>query len=179
MATPTVGGVSDADEAGKQQRGIGLGEASHSALGGSLLIWLMAGAVAAGAIGWCAAKIHASGHAPVGLVSLGVGAVLGVALNSLAVALGVRFKWRLAIGTVLLAALTVVAEHAWLYQDFRGQWQEAREKSAAVAMFRPESPPGPGEYFAHEWHPVLRGADAAMIVVTAVGVVLVGRRFRV
>jgi hypothetical protein len=94
------------------------------------------------------------------------------------VAVGVRCKWRLTIGTVLLAILTVVAEHAWLYQDFRGQWQEAREQSAAVAMFRPETPPAVGEYFAHEWNPGLWGADAAIITVTALGVVLVGRRLR-
>ena len=83
---------------------------------------------------------------------------------------------RLIIGTLLLATLTVVAEHAWLYRDFRRQWQEARTKSATVAMFRPETPPGPGEYFALEFNGPLWTVDAVLIAGAAVVVVLVWRR---
>ena len=114
-----------------------------------MLIWFGASAVAAVAIARLAAMIHASGHAPIGLVSLGIGIALGAALTAIASVLvaapaarqrlaGTR---RLVIATAVLAILTVLAEHAWLYVDFRRQWQEARAKSAQVAMFRPETPP--------------------------------------
>lgn len=140
-----------------------------------LLIWLMAGAVAAVAVGWVAAQIYASGHAPIGIVSLGVGGSLGVALGWLAAAAGVRCRRRLVVGTLLLGTVTVLAEHAWLYRDFCKQWQESREQSATVAMFRSETPPSPVEYITQNWNPALWISDAAIIVVAAVGVVLVGR----
>ena len=59
----------------------------------------------------------------------------------------------LILGTILLAILTVLAEHTWLYLDFRRQWQEAREKSPQVAIFRPESPWSLQEFFAIEATP--------------------------
>src|SRR3954470_19199070 len=104
----------------------------------SLLLWLASGAIAACVVGWIAAQIHLTGRAPVGLVSAGAGALLGFALSWLAGAAGIHCKSRLVIGTLLLATLTVLAEHAWLYRDFRRQWVEAREQSTTVAMFRTE-----------------------------------------
>jgi hypothetical protein len=86
---------------------------------------------------------------------------------------GSRF---LLLSTVLFAVITIVSEHAWLYQDFRRQWSQSRQKSAAVAMFRSEAPPGPREYLAHEWQPMLWLTDAALIVAAAAGTVFVGRR---
>jgi hypothetical protein len=142
----------------------------------SLLMWLATGTIAAGIAGWIAAQIHLTGHAPVGLVSAGAGALLGFALAWLAVLAGIRCKRQLAIGTLLLATLAVVAEHAWLYRDFRRQWEEAREKSTTVAMFRSERPPGPDMYFAHEWNPALWISDGAIIIVAAVGTVILLRR---
>ena len=50
----------------------------------AMLIWYGAGAVAAIAIAWLAALVHASGHAPIGLVSLVVGIALGVVLAKIA-----------------------------------------------------------------------------------------------
>jgi hypothetical protein len=79
--------------------------------------------------------------------------------------------------TILFAILTIAAEHAWLYLDFRGQWREARTKTPAVAIFRPEAPPSPREYFAHEWNPKLWFTDAAVIAATTVTVVLVVRQY--
>ncbi len=146
----------------------------------SLLLWLATGAIAAAVVGWIAAQIHLSGHAPVGLVSAGVGVGLGCALAWLAAFAGVHCKWRLIVGTLLLAVITVAAEHAWLYRDFRRQWVEAREKSSTVAMLRAETPPGPDVYFAHEWNqqgtPALWISDAVIIVVGAVGTVIWLRR---
>ena len=100
-------------------------------------------------IAWLAALVHASGHAPIGLVSLAVGIGLGAILDRIAAAQRVAGRRRLIIGTILLAIVTVLAEHTWLYLDFRRQWHESREKSPQVAMFRPESPWSPREYFAH------------------------------
>jgi ABC-type uncharacterized transport system permease subunit len=142
----------------------------------SLLLWLASGAIAACIVGWFAAQIHLTGHAPVGLVSAGVGLLTGLMLSWLAGFAGVYCRWRLVVGTILLAGLAIVAEHAWLYRDFRRQWQEAREKSTTVAMFRSEMPPGPDVYFAHEWNYALWISDAALIVVAAVGTVVVLRR---
>lgn len=144
----------------------------------STLCWFMGGVACACAVGWLAARIHASGHAPVGLVPVGAGILLGIALLWLATRLQVRSGRGLLVTTAFLAVLTVLSEHAWLYQDFRGQWTESRQKSAAVAMFRPESPPSPRDYFAHEWQPVLWGIDASLIVAAAVGVVWKWRRPR-
>jgi hypothetical protein len=142
----------------------------------SLLLWLASGAIAAGVVGWIAAQVHLSGHAPVGLVSAGAGVLLGFLLMWLAGFAGVHCKHRLVIGTLLLAVLTIVSEHAWLYRDFRRQWVEAREKSTTVAMFRSESPPGPEVYFAHEWNPALWFTDGAIILAGAVGTVMILRR---
>src|SRR5690349_20239921 len=100
--------------------------------------WLAFGILGAVAVGWLSATIHASGHAPVGLTSFGVGALLGVIAGALAARRQIADARTLIFGTLLLAVVTVVSEHAWLYRDYRGQWQEARAKSAAVAMFRDE-----------------------------------------
>src|SRR5438045_201190 len=101
-----------------------------------MLIWYAAGVVAAILVAWIAAVIHASGHAPLGLVSLGIGIAFGLILAALAATQRVAGVRRLILGTILLAILTVLAEHAWLYLDFRRQWQEARAKSPPVALLR-------------------------------------------
>jgi hypothetical protein len=136
-----------------------------------MLIWYGAGAIAAIAIAWIAALVHASGHAPVGLISLVVGIALGATLRKIAGTLRVPDARRhLLIGTILLAIVAVLAEHAWLYLDFRRQWQAAREKSPQVAIFRPESPWSPREFFINEATPQLITVwciDAAIIIVSA------------
>src|SRR5438128_588084 len=118
-----------------------------------MLKWYGAGAVAAIVLAWIAALIHASGYAPLGIVSLGIGTTLGSILAAIAATQRVAGIRRLILGTIILSILTILAEHAWLYLDFRRQWQESREKSPQVAMFRPESPWSPAEYFAHESTP--------------------------
>jgi hypothetical protein len=82
-----------------------------------------------------------------------------------------RCRVRLMIETIVLAAVAVLAEHAWLYIDFRRQWHEARANSAEIAMFRPETPWSPVEYFTREasegrW--ALWLTDAAIITAAAV-----------
>src|SRR6187549_2125891 len=104
------------------------------------------GAIVAILIGSPAAMIHASGHAPVGLVSIGVGAVLGAIYNSIAVWRGVQRGRSFVLSTIVLAILTVLSEHDCLYLDFCRQWRESREKSPQVAMFRPETPLSLREY---------------------------------
>jgi hypothetical protein len=144
-----------------------------------MLIWYGAGAVAAIVIAWLASLIHVSGHAPVGLVSVAVGISLGAALTGIAASLRLAGFRRLLVGAAILAILTVVAEHTWLYLDFRRQWQAERAKSAAVAMFRPESPPLPAEYFSQEGTPrqlTFWCLDAAIITLGSVGTLFVLRR---
>jgi hypothetical protein len=124
--------------------------------------------------------IHRSDHAPVGILSLGVGLGLGAILTGLAAARHVTCRRRLIIGAALLAIVAVLAEHAWLYRDFRRQWHEARAQSPHIALFRPEAPWSPTEYFAHEASPgrvVLWCADAALVTAATVGTVAVARRW--
>jgi hypothetical protein len=139
-----------------------------------MLTWYLMSAVAALAIAWLAAMLHLSGHAPVGLISLGVGAALGAAVTSIAARLRVAARPPGMLSVVVLAIVTVVAQHAWLYIDFRRQWREARANSAEIAMFRPESPWSPAEYLAHELtlgRAALWALDAALVVAAAVAVV--------
>src|SRR4051812_23378762 len=105
-----------------------------------MLIWYGADTVAAIVIAWLAALVHASGHAPIGLVPLAVGSALGATLTAIAAVQRIGDRKPLIIGTLLKAIVALLAEHTWLYLDFRRQWHEAREKSPQVAVFRPESP---------------------------------------
>jgi hypothetical protein len=96
--------------------------------------------------------------------------LLGAVLAGLAAYARAYCRVRLVIGTFVLALLTVVAEHAWLYENFRQQWREARSNSAHVAMFRPETPWSVAEYFGRE---ISAGRapywvlDAVLIVIAA------------
>lgn len=156
------------------------------------LSFLLSGVVAAVVIGVGAAAVSRAGWAPIGIFPLGVGVLLGVAINSIVaihraaterssakgpVAATQRVAGRtlLVVGTTLLALLTAVAEHAWLYHDFRRQWQEARANSAEVALFRPAEPWSPVEYFSREATPIrvlMWVADAALVVAAAVSTVV-------
>jgi hypothetical protein len=141
--------------------------------------WYVGGMVAAIAVGWIAALCHSYGIAPVGIISIVIGLLLGTALSTLAAIQRIAGARKLVIGTTLLALLTVVAQHAWLYHDFRRQWHDERAKSPQVAMFRPEEPWSPQEFFAHEATPkrvTLWLVDAALIIGTAVTVVLIRQR---
>jgi hypothetical protein len=158
-----------------------VGNNSHSAtlsprLAG-LLLWFFAGGLAAVVVGWFAAKVHASGYAPLGLTSLAVGAFLGAVLGFAATHLRRNETWFLLLSAILFSSLTIVAEHAWLYLEFRGQWTESREKSPTVAMFRLAEPPAPQVYFARDWNPRLWIADAAIITVATIGVLFAMIRF--
>jgi hypothetical protein len=145
-----------------------------------MLIWYIASAGAALAIAWLAAMLHLSGYAPVGLISLGVGAALGAALSAIAAMLRIAGRAPGILTTILYALVTVLAQHAWLYIDFRRQWHEARANSAQLAMFRPESPWSPTEYLTREltmqqaspgYIIALWAIDAALIVAAAVAIV--------
>jgi hypothetical protein len=142
----------------------------------SVFLWGISGAVSAIVVGWIAARVHASGHAPWGLTSIAIGALLGAALVFLAVRLGVPKLYVLVIGAVLFSICTIVAEHAWLYREFCRQWRDERRTNAAVAMFRDENPPPANEYFRRELNVGLWSTDAALITAAAVAVVVLGRR---
>ena len=143
-------------------------------------MWYAGGFIAALAIGYVAARLNLSGIAPVGLLSIAVGCVLGAVLGGLAAFCNVDCRTRLVLGTLVLAVVTVLAEHAWLYRDFRRQWHEARTKSAEVALFRPETPWSPVEYFARELtatSAALWLLDAALIIATAVATGIIVQRY--
>jgi hypothetical protein len=146
-----------------------------------MLIWYAAGAVAAIVVAWVAAIVHASGHAPLGLVSLVVGIALGGVLFALAATQRIASRRRLIVGTFLLAIVAVLGEHTWLYLDFRRQWQEARANSPQVAIFRSESPWSPREYFKNEATPgrtLLWCADALTLIASATATLSVLRHNR-
>jgi hypothetical protein len=146
-----------------------------------MLTWYITSAGAALAIAWLAAMLHLSGHAPLGLISLGVGAALGASLTATAATVPPRPNGGRVVGrtpsvltTIVFAIVAILAQHAWLYMDFRRQWHEARANSAQIAMFRPESPWSPAEYLANELTPgraALWALDATLIVAAALGVV--------
>jgi hypothetical protein len=134
------------------------------------------GVIVAILTGSVAALIHASGHAPIGLVSIGVGAALGAIYSSIAIWQGaVRNRWFF-LSTVVLAILTVLSEHDCLYLDFCRQWRESRAESPQVAMFRSEAPLSIREYFAIQWTPQMAAfwcLDAVLIIASALGTVAV------
>jgi hypothetical protein len=144
------------------------------------MTWYALGALTAVGVGGIAATMHLSGIAPVGLLSIGVGGALGAVLVGLAKWTRVNCRKRLLIGAAMLALLAVLAEHAWIYRDFRRQWHEARAKSPHIAMFRRETPWSPAEYFRHEattQQVTLWCADAALIATAAVSTVAIGRNW--
>jgi hypothetical protein len=140
--------------------------------------WYLGGVGSAAAIGWIAARWHLSGLAPVGLVSLAVGAALGFVVAKLAAATGVDCPKRLFVGTVVFAIVLLFAEHTWLYHDFRRQWQEVRLANPQLEMFRPAEPWTPAEYFRRELafgRAALWCLDAVLIATGALGVVFIKR----
>jgi hypothetical protein len=146
-----------------------------------MLRWYAAGLVAAIALAWLAAMVHASGRAPVGLTSIAIGTMLGAILPAIAATLRVAGRKRLIAGATLLSLVTVLAQHAWLYRDFRRQWHKAWVDSPQVAMFRPEAPWSPAEYFTRELtiqNALLWTIDAALITASAVGTVYLLKRER-
>jgi hypothetical protein len=148
--------------------------------GSNVLAWCAGGLVAAVVVGCTGAVMQLAGLAPVVILPLALGGVLGIVLSSLSVSMGLSCPKRLVTGTIVLAMFAVLAEHAWLYRDFRRQWQQERANNPNVAMFRPETPSSPAEYFARESSPgriALWCVDAVFLIGSAlVAVVIVGRR---
>jgi hypothetical protein len=145
-----------------------------------MLTWYLIGTATAIGIAWLAAMLHVSDNAPIGIVSVGVGALLGGILGGLAAWLNVHCRKRLLAGAVVLAIVAILAEHAWLYREFRRQWHEARAKSAEVALFRPDSPWSPREYVSRELtagRALLWACDATLITLSAAVTLLFAQRF--
>jgi hypothetical protein len=149
---------------------------------GQRLFFWFAGVAAAIGMGWLGATLHLAGRAPIGLTPLGLGVALGLVVGVLAEALPAAPKKRLVGRTLALAFLAAIAQHAWLYEHFRGQWHQARAAAPEIAQFRPQSPWSPAEYFSRELAAApgrvaaLWVSDAALLVAGAVGVMLVWRR---
>jgi hypothetical protein len=136
--------------------------------------FVLLGCVVAVVIAWIGALLHRSGFAPVGILSIGVGISLGVVLAAIASATHVGHTKRLLIATLALGLIAAVAQHAWLYAEFRRQWHEARERSPQVAMFRGETPWSIGEYFAREATPqrvAIWSVDAVLVAGSAMATV--------
>jgi hypothetical protein len=140
--------------------------------------WFLAGVAAAIAFGWGAAQCHLHGWAPVGLLPLGVGVGLGSAISRFATRYEVAATRRLVAGAVCFALVSILTEHAWLYHDFRGQWRSERQREPHVALFRPEQPWSPLEYFGREataGRIVFWTFDAALLTAGTVGMVALNR----
>jgi hypothetical protein len=131
-----------------------------------MLRWFVTGVIVAIGSAWVAAALHASVRAPVGSVSIGFGLVLGLLFSALATLAGVRISRSLLWGAVALAIVAVLAQHAWLYLDFRRQWQDAMAAAPRFAELSPK-PPSPITYFGHELT-VVRGVlwciDATLVI---------------
>jgi ABC-type uncharacterized transport system permease subunit len=143
------------------------------AISNKLSNWVGGGWIAAMGVGSVAAMVHLSGHAPLGLVSLGVGVGLGLILGILAARLQITARKHTILLTVLLACVAVISQHAFIYGDFRRQWRESL-RSPQVAMFRSEKPLSPIQYFSHEVTPeriALWCLDAGIIITCSVFVV--------
>jgi hypothetical protein len=139
------------------------------------LSWFLIGISASLALGWIAAKLNVAGFAPVGLLPLALGIVLGIVVFRLGIASGVACRKRLILAAIAVAILTVLAEHAWLYHDFCRQWREARAREPQIALHRPDSPWSPAEYATREATPgriAFWCADAALVIAGAVGTVV-------
>lgn len=152
---------------------------AHDRSAGSLLLWCASGFVAAIVVGWLAAWIYSHGPAPVGITSIVIGIALGAALGALAINLRVVARPTVVRATILLALIAVLAQHGWLYREFRRQWQTARDQSPQIAMFREKSPWSPREYFIREATPqrvALWCADAVLIAAPATGTLWMLRR---
>jgi hypothetical protein len=145
-----------------------------------MFIWYAAGLFVSIAVAWVSAVLHASVRLPVGVISIGVGLELAVALSTLSMLMKACLDRRLIIGTLALAAITALAQHAWLYIDFQTQWLTALADSPKFSTFEDEIPT-PYEYFAHELTPAraaLWCLDAVLIISSAVGGVLFLERRR-
>jgi hypothetical protein len=141
----------------------------------TLWLWYVSGWAVAGTIGWLAAIVHASGRAPLGLVSLVFGAILGATMSGIAASLEIVGTRRLLVSIVVIGLLTVLAEHAWLYLNFCRQWHETLAAKPEAALFR-STPPSPAEYFSHEFSArsaALWSLDALLIIGNAIAAVFV------
>jgi hypothetical protein len=144
-----------------------------------LVSWYVLGTLAAVGVGGLAAAFNLADIAPVGILSICIGITLGASLIGLAAVVRVIGGKRLILGAIVLAIVAVLAEHAWLYLEFRREWHQGRAESPHIAMFRPEIPWSPAQYFAHEAsanHVALWCVDAALLTAATAGTVAFGRR---
>lgn len=139
------------------------------------LIWLTLVAGCAVLVGIASASVQAAGVAPIGIASCVTGAALGAAL----LAIATLCDWptmKISIGLVIVATLLlVVAEHGWLYRDYRQQWERVRLENPGLAMFQAETNPLPIHHYLWREASPAKAAfwllDALLIAATAVGIV--------
>jgi hypothetical protein len=135
------------------------------------LAWLIAGAALSVAIASIAATLNFYRHAPIGILSLGEGVALAAGLAWLARWQSILRGRALLIGSIGVAIITVLAQHAWLYGRFLQRWHGDRAENAQVAMFRPAEPWSPREYLSREIEAgslIYWCLDAALIIAATV-----------
>jgi hypothetical protein len=142
--------------------------------------WLLLAMGAAVLVGIVSATVQVAGIAPLGIVSLLTGVVLGSVLAGIGRLANLRLRRLTLLIVVCVSLVAVAAEHAWFYRHYRLQWHRVRVDTPAVALFRPEEgPKSPLKYLAGEATPrqtVYWIVDALLLAAAATGAVAVLNR---
>lgn len=144
--------------------------------------FFVSGLLAAAGVGMLAATISSTGWAPVGIFSLGMGIIVGLAAIALARGFQVTCSKRLAAAALTMSLVAVAAQHLWLYRDYCSQWHAVREREPLLALFRTESAPMSfGEYLAADASPgyvTFWAVNLMLVAAGATGASLLGRELR-
>lgn len=142
------------------------------------LAWLASGAVVAVVLAWLSLQLQTAGFAPVGLLSLLLGAALGGVLVGLLRLLGIGHRPTLLGGSLLLAFALAGSQHWLAYQADRARFDEALEQHPTFAFAQASGTEFGartfGEYLQLEAHAGRRWLwilDAGLIALAAVAIV--------
>jgi hypothetical protein len=135
-------------------------------------IWIVCLGICAAFIAVISAYMQRTGHSPIVLFSLSMGAALGLAAVGAAWLLDVKNRCFLLLGPLAAGILLSLSQHVVLHRLAIQDWQEAQSKEPQLALFRQPPQEDLREYLRQE----SRGRlglwllDAAIISVTAVGI---------
>jgi hypothetical protein len=87
------------------------------------------------------AGLHAKGWAPIGLTSLALGSLVGLAAFGGAWMFAYGHRRGLVAVAALAGLFAAGLQHEWLYLVYTNQWRAARIKEPHLALFRPEEEP--------------------------------------
>lgn len=117
------------------------------------------------------AGLHAKGWAPIGLTSLALGSLVGLAAFGGAWMFGYGHRRGLVVVAAIAGLFAAGLQHEWLYLVYTNQWRAARVKEPHLALFRPETEPlGFFDYLKQETTPqraALWGLDLALTGIAA------------